>query len=515
MILNNDKATSRPLGVAKGLVNRPIDEEMVYAKKVVLTGEREILATRNGRWCFIDALILLSRVVGDLTVVLPDGFGEFEAEVRAFCARAWSRGEIRLIHHASPLSLEASDAVLSIGTMARPNCAWTVINSNGWVARVSSGVSGLPADVALPNPIGALMAASLGVSEVFKRIFGVPPDVAPMLEKIEFSLFEQTSSPTWIGPALPETIHLPDTLLVGAGAIGNGIAWLFSQLSVRGRVHIVDKQEFGDENLGTCILLELAGWLGEPKAQRVAAWLRENSNLTVTGEKALIESARSGASVSSLSIDLVLNGLDDVQARRDAQGLWPAVIVDGGINAIGAAVIQHRFDIADMACLMCWFEAPKIDERQLQSQWTGLSAESLIDTGRLLTEDDIARAAESKREWLRAQARAGKTVCSVITEAALARSLGVDVEEGFRPSVPFVATASAAMVVAEAVKALAFPEEPVVSMFQMASVFLGPEESYVKVLRHPSPSCQCIVHRNTINAIGARRRQAAPKVARP
>jgi hypothetical protein len=40
------------------------------------------------------------------------------------------------------------------------------------------------------------------------------------------------------------------------------------------------------------------------------------------------------------------------------------------------------------------------------------------------------------------QKRLGKTICSIINEARLA-SLGVMVEEGFRPSVPFVATASA------------------------------------------------------------------------
>jgi hypothetical protein len=295
-------------------------------------------------------------------------------------------------------------------------------------------------------------------------------------------------------------------LLVGAGAIGNGIALLLSQLPTRGRVHIVDKQDYGDENLGTSILLEREGWLGQPKATRLATWLHENSNLKVTGEKALIESAKSGLEVSGLAVDLILNGLDDVEARRDVQGLWPAVIIDGGINEVGAAVVQHRLDQKQLACLKCWFEPQKVDERLLLRRLTGLNISSKTDMGRLLTEEDIAQAPEDKRDSLRARKKEGKTLCSIFSEAALAAKLGVEVQEGFRPSAPFVATAASAMVVAEAVKALAFPETPVVSMFQIASLFLGPEESLIKLDRLPSASCQCVVHREKIDQLRAKRK---------
>ncbi len=507
MNLNVDKATSRPLGVAQKLVNHPIDESEVYSKVVVLTGEYEVLATPNGRWCFLDALALLSRIVGNLTVILPAGTTHLEAEVENFCARAWSRGSLRVVRDGDPMSLESSDAILCIGTQARPSLPWTVVNSNGWVARVSSGTLPLPSDLDQPNALGALMAASLGVTEVFKRIFGVPHDVAPLLEKTEFSLFEQTTTPTWIGPPLPKEIRIPDTLLVGAGAIGNGIALLFSQLPFRGRIHVVDKQDYADENLSTCILLELEGWLGQPKATRLATWMRENSNLDVTGEKGLIETAKSGPEVSGLAIDLVLNGLDDVEARRETQDLWPSIIIDGGINEIGAAVVQHRLDQKQLACLKCWFEPQKIDARLLQSQLTGLNIASLTDTGRLLTEEDIAQAIEGKRDSLRERKREGKTLCSIISEEALATKLGVEAQEGFKPSVPFVATAAAAMVVAEAVKALAFPETPVASMFQIASLFLGPEESAQSLYRLPSASCNCVAHRKMIDQLHDKRKK--------
>ncbi len=498
------KASSRPMGVAQTLTVHALDEASVYSKKVLLIGEPKILASKNGHWCFLDALRLLSRVVGHLTVVVPPGLIGLENEVNNFCANAWSRGSIAVKNDCTQVLLDASDAILNVGSQVMPALPWTVVNCNGWVARISSGQMPLPGDVEEPNPIAALMAASLGVTDIFKRIFDIPCEAAPLLEKTEFSLYDQKLSPTWIGPPLPYEISIPDTLLVGAGAIGNGIALLFSQLPVKGRLHVVDKQNYADENLGTCVLLEEEGWIGESKAERIATWLNGNSRLEVTGEKNLIEVARSAPTISGLSVDLVLTALDDIEARCDAQGLWPSIIIDGGINEVGAAVIQHHLDQEELACLKCWFDPPKKDERFLQSSLTGLRLESLKDAGRILTEDDVMHAAEGKRDWLKKCLLDGKTICSVISEATIAAKLGVDVQEGFRPSVPFVATASAAMVIAETVKALVF-RVPAKSMLQIANLFWGPEETTITVSRPPSASCQCVVHRKTILQLRAKK----------
>lgn len=326
---------------------------------------------------------------------------------------------------------------------------------------------------------------------------------------MQFSLFDQTATPAWIGPPLPLQIQLPDTLLIGGGAIGNGIALALSRLPLRGRIHIIDKQDYADENYGTCILIEATDWIGQAKAERLATWLNQNSSLTVSGKKELIESAKSDLSASGLAIDLILNGLDNVDARRSAQDLWPTNIIDGGINELGAAVVQYRLGQEHQACIKCWFEPPPVSEKVLQSQLTGLGMESLTDISRPLTEEDIAKADETKREWLRMRKNEGKTLCSIISEAVLAARLGINVNDGFRPSAPFVATTAAAMVVAEAVKGLAFPGTQMVSQFQIANLFLGPEESAIKLSRSPSPTCQCVLHRKTIERIAAKRRKSS------
>ena len=108
------------------------------------------------------------------------------------------------------------------------------------------------------------------------------------------------------------------------------------------------------------------------------------------------------------------------------------------------------------------------------------------------------------REWLQHQVLLGKTVCSTISEAQ-SRSLGIELDEGFNPSVPFVATASAALVVTQALKALFYRDAEYTQRFQMESLFIGPEAS-LGVLTRADPRCQCVTHRAIIEKVASERR---------
>ena len=509
MNVTGDLASSRPLGVAWSLGGTLLDEATIYSRPVILTGERHTLETDNGRWCMLNSLRLLSRIVGPLTVLLPAGLGAFETDLRQLASSVWKKGTVTVATEGMPIAMEFAVAILNVGARVDPRLPWTTINSNGWVARVSSGPNSLPSDTGQLNPLAAMMAASFGVTEVFKRVYGIPHELAPLLDATQFSLFELSTSPTGLGPLLPAKISLPDTVMVGAGAIGNGIALLLSQLAARGRIHIIDKQAYGRENLGTCTVLDDESWLGTPKAESLASWLNRPDYLLCTGEQALVADARSGDFVRAMSVELVLNGLDDVGARHDAQLLWPSVLVDGGINAVGAAVRTHRLDRPHGACMRCSFRLPRINERELQARATGLSMQSLgSDLNRPLTEQDVSEADESKRAWLGERMAQGKTVCAIISEAQ-SRSLGLELEQGFSPSVPFVATVSAALVVAQALKSFLYPDAEFTQRFQMESVFIGPEAS-IGVLTRADPLCECVAHRAIIERVASTRKRVMP-----
>ena len=509
MNITGDLASSRPLGVARGLGGTLLDAATIYSRPVILTGDRDALDTDNGRWCLLNSLRLLARIVGPLTVLLPAGLEALETETRRLASGVWKKGTVTVATEGMPVAMETAVAILNVGVRVEPGLPWTTINSNGWVARVSSGPNSLPSDTDQRNPLAAMMAASFGVTEVFKRVYGIPHELAPLLDATQFSLFELSTSPTGLGPPLPAKFSLPDAVMVGAGAIGNGIALLLSQLEACGRIHIIDKQVYGRENLGTCTVLDDESWLGAPKAASLASWLNRPDALVCTGEQAFVADARSGEVVRAMSVELVLNGLDDIGARHDAQLLWPSVLVDGGINAVGAAVRTHRLDRPNGACMRCSFQLPRVDERESQVMVTGLSMQSLgSDLNRSLTEQDVLEADESKRAWLGEQMAKGKTICATISEAQ-SHALGLELEEGFSPSVPFVATASAALVVAQALKALLYPDAEVTQRFQMESIFFGPDAS-VGVLTRADPRCECVTHRVIIERVAATRKRVMP-----
>lgn len=494
-------ALSRPLGVARELQDESIDEAAVMSRVVVLTGERETLATSNGVWCLLNAMRLLSRIVGRLRIVLPEGKGRLEQEVRDLARSLWTVDTVEVLTELDAPSTTPAHAVLNVGVVVPDDARWTTINSNGWLARVSSTPGCLGTDTALSNPLGAMAAAALGVSEVFKRVYGIEPAKAPLLEATEFSLYNLSADAPVTGPELPAAIHLPDTLLVGAGAIGNAIALLMSQLQLHGRVHIVDKQTFAEENFGTCVLLDDQAWVGTGKAQRLAQVITSEA-LVGSFEQAPIATAARGPTLRSMAVELVLNALDDVEARRDTQLMWPSVLVDGAINAVGAAVRVHRLDRPRWACMRCGFKQAKASAIAMQSAATGLSEAALAsDHGRALTDSDIATAKAELRPWLQEQQRLGRTLCATIAEAQ-ARQVGLNLAAGFRPSAPFVAAMSAALVMAEALKALYFTQTT--QHFQLESLFVGPA-SGVALMTGASDRCECTVHRAHIDEAAARR----------
>ncbi len=166
------------------------------------------------------------------------------------------------------------------------------------------------------------------------------PERGELLNGVSFSLRTYRADATDPGPELPDTLSL-NLLMVGAGAIGNGLANLVSHLSARGRIHVVDSQYYGEENLGTCIMIGPHA-VGCAKA-RVMESILARPDLDVQG---FVMPFDQYAAQQSDTPTLVINGLDNIPARHDIQRrLWPDVVIDGAIRRLymsGEPVIPGR-----------------------------------------------------------------------------------------------------------------------------------------------------------------------------
>ena len=432
---------SRPQKTAAQLGELAEDRHRFLLKRILLTGESELLGLPNGRACFLDSLRLAVRICPNVAIYLSDENDHLIMQARTLAKHIAFGKEVDFLRESPDLS--QFDAILSIGAKAHPELPWTTINSNGFVARVTSGAADISDECNIFNPIGALAAACLGVGEVFKSLISLKGERGEMLNGFSFSLRTYRQGASVYGETIAKTLP-HDLLVVGAGAIGNGIAHLISQLPFTGAVTIVDREAYGPENLGTCILITPDD-VNTSKAVSIASIL-EKCGIRAEGFFGAFEQY-----VNTLHQypRIVLNALDNIEARHEVQrALWPDIVIDGAIGDFRCQISRHPWP-DDIACLICLFQRPTgRPAEEIQSEATGLSTKRLHEPNAVVTEEDVEAAPPEKRDVLRSNI--GHPVCSVVQEAMAQKISMEQQQQGFEPSVPFVACFSACMVMTEA-----------------------------------------------------------------
>lgn len=480
-----DRRFSRLGASAATLAGEGFEPQRFISLRVLLTGSADVLATANGRAMARDALLLLMRTTKAVVVALPEGLETLKAELQEYGRRhAWDEVPAFID---PPSDLSDFAAILSVGGDPRPDLPWTVITSDGWTVRTTSAATPVNQACGVFNPVGALAAATLGVGEVFKRLLKLRGDKGALLDGCAFSLWSYDADET-PGPALPDHLDI-DLMVAGGGAIGNGVVHLLSQLPLRGRCRILDRQTYGEENWGTCLRLTRAG-AADPKAAYLAGLFEPS--LVVEAIQGDVEHLRRDPSWTTPPV--ILSGFDNVEARHAVQDLWPDLIIDGAIGQrLECKVGAHPWP-GPVACLRCMYTLPAGERAEaVQERMTGLPAASLGDLNRVLSDADVAAADPVRRPFL--AARVGRPLCSILEEAA---SLSVDdLDDDFRPSVPFAATFSACMMVAELVRYLMTGAVGVEPQYFL-SLLWGPQNGdHYPEDRHAD--CRCVTRRATID----------------
>jgi len=490
--MNRELAYSRPFAAAGQLGELAADRHRFAGKRVLLTGEGRALTTANGQECLFASLRLLIRFCRNVTVWIPEASPAIVNESHRL-AEELAFGPAVAFAGKTPEPTQF-DAILNVGSKVVPQLPWTAISANGWIAYVSSGATGLPIESDQANPIAALAAASLGVTEVFKRLIALKPTRGVLFDGLAFSLYSYRTDDLELGPPLPSILKA-DLLLVGAGAIGNGIIYLLRHLPLTGAAIIVDNQLYALENLGTCIMLGPA-MVGVKKAVAAAEMLGPRISATPFAEdiSTLTDLSRNPCS------RIALSALDSVEARHAVQDLWPDLVIDGAIGSFLCQVSRHPWE-GDVACLRCLFREETAQAAELvQSQATGLDRASLQNPLDVLGPEHVARARSERQHWLRA--RIGRPICAIVQEGVAEALSQVKQARGFQPSVPFVACLSAAMVVGELVKAL-MGGPPLESRYQFDAI-RGP----VGGLQFPQGrrrNCICMARRGNIERLRTHR----------
>ncbi len=345
-----------------------------------------------------------------------------------------------------------------------------------------------------PSGLGIASAAAAIAGEVFKVAAGVRDERGPRLPGFSFCPVTLTDDPS-AGPDLPPDWRL-EAMLLGLGAIGTATTTIVGLLPVEGKLDVVDPQRFAPENVGTYALGGAAAAFEKPhKTALVATAL---PRFTTREHQVFAADLPGLIDAGDLPWPrIVLAGLDSTDARRDAQRIWPDVLIDGatGDTMVGLHVIHGP----GRPCLACFFPdlgrptAPVASDLAVA---TSLPREVLIQGDRDLTEDDVLQADEEHRPALRAFI--GRPICGL----ASAYGLTDLPDEGYQPAVPFVALTAAALVVGRLI-AIVTSREPDANFVQYDTL-IGPGPRTADH-RRGRPACGCRSRQGIIEQVRAAR----------
>ena len=251
---------------------------------------------------------------------------------------------------------------------------------NGWRAWVGDPSHAKPSIVPTSqNPLGPLLAAALAAGEIFKHSRGIRR--GRFLSGDGYSLWSGASSRNWMdlhdGPEVSGAI-LPPTHIVGAGAVGNALAYIIANLGlVEGYLVVIDDDNYDDTNLNRCLL---AGWLdiAQPKVYAIERALKA-AGITAFPFPGTIKSyvtdmrvglrADIAHQVNDLVFPVVASCVDKGAARQDVQGLHPHLLLGGSTLNLQAKSNLYSGRLG-AACLACFNPVEKDGEkiRALENQ---------------------------------------------------------------------------------------------------------------------------------------------------
>ena len=212
------------------------------------------------------------------------------------------------------------------------------IGSDEWLVKfsptapVSSGSSS--------NPFAAGAAACLGAANVFRAVFkdmlsNSAADGEVCLSLLDYAL---NADPQNNAPSLPEDVQLSETVLVGAGAIGNGALWALQRIEgARGRLHLVDHDPVSLSNLQRYVLTVQENV--EALKVNLAAELFKD-----TGIEAVPHPATWAAFLGkrqNWKLPRVAVAVDTAAARVAIQASLPPIVINAWTQASDLGVSRH------------------------------------------------------------------------------------------------------------------------------------------------------------------------------
>jgi molybdopterin/thiamine biosynthesis adenylyltransferase len=233
------------------------------------------------------------------------------------------------------------------------------------------------------TPLGPFLAACVLAGEVFKKARGMAR--GRPITSLAYSLWSGHTDAWSSLDAGPELAGhtLPPFYLVGAGAVGQGVATILGATPLAGGYVVTIDDDLHDKtNLNRCFLAGTTD-VGHAKVLAVSRYLRESPVVCLLHEGTIAEYVSKPKPSLRPELDLaeaegsygtVVSCVDKGKSRQDIQGLRPKLILGGSTVGLSAKTNVYDF-VPGTPCLGCHNPAENDGERlrELERLLRGMS----------------------------------------------------------------------------------------------------------------------------------------------
>ena len=377
------------------------DENVRFAKHINITPQaftapiitvelRQEAASRRGNTAaFILALNLLSRTFERVYAVFPVGI---EAP-----RHPWGLETINAVIDDLNDTVDGtigigapkhSDVVLSIGERPSiPANREVVVHGSPWCAAL---------DCDLPETgegvLGYLYAACMGAAQVLLHVLNSMNAPYQPMAPFTFSLLNLL--PSGVDRDVPKSISIPETHLVGVGAVGSAAIYALAHLEdVRGTLHLIDNEKVDVPNLNRYVLM---------RRRDCDYWKVDVATEALRGTAIQTEPYQKSFSCymeeRQANINLLLSPVDSKEGRRELAKILPRRVINAATGGTTVTVSTHGFNDGK-ACLHCLYPVTlnRASREEIMAKDMGLPLEKIIELVRTNAPVDAELAAQIEK----------------------------------------------------------------------------------------------------------------------
>ena len=306
----------------------------------------DVADARGNTAAFLLALNLLSRTFERVHAVFPSGV---EAGRHPWHLQSVS-DVIEELDNTVDGSIEIgepnhSHVTLSIGRRSTIRTDRNVVvYGSTWRAALDHNLR-----IAGDEGLGYLYAACMGAAQVLLHVLDSMNAPYKPMQPYIFSLLDLLRGSSADGE-MPQSIVLPETHLVGVGAVGSAAIYaLAQQRGLTGILHLIDNDKVDDSNLNRYVLMrgrDCDRW----KVDVATAALND----TLVQCKPFAGTYVNYVDVNGPTVNLMLSPVDSEEGRRGLAKMLPGKVINSATGGTTITVSRHGFNDGK-ACLHCLY----------------------------------------------------------------------------------------------------------------------------------------------------------------